>query len=180
VTESAEVMATEGSDGEIAMPCGPEMLPEGGLVPDSDPFADVPALLSPPALAEFNEYMEEEDMRLPSLSFVFPCGLNALSGNFAYFFESAMIPGASLGVSESSIAPSDRGRLEVLSVQASEVSDCRRLPLRREEGLDIGTGLEGGGMDMLAGRAFMSVVPGSACLPFRVEPDESPAAKERR
>lgn len=38
----------------------------------------------------------------------------------------------------------------------------------------------GGGIDMLARSACVSVVPGSKCLPFRFDEEASPEAKERR
>lgn len=52
------------SGGDIATPAAAEMLPDEGRPPPSDPLADVAELRSPPALAEFNEYMDEDDILL--------------------------------------------------------------------------------------------------------------------
>lgn len=81
VTDRAVVAAVE-SGGEIATPTPPEMLPEVGRPPASDPFAEVAELLSPPALAEPSEYMDEDDILLWSASVV-PRGLKAASGRDA-------------------------------------------------------------------------------------------------
>lgn len=62
------------------------------------------------------------------------------------------------------------------------MSDLRREALRKDEGLEIMIGLdeEGGGMEILALSAFVSVVPISAWRPFLLELDRSAEANERR
>lgn len=94
------------------------------------------------------------------------------------------MPAANLGVSKSSMAISCRGLPLLLSVQASEVPDCRRI-LSIDEGRDIMNGLEGaeeegGGMEMLALSACVSVVSGSAYRPFLLRLETSSEANERR
>jgi hypothetical protein len=122
VTESGEV-AVSGCDIPMALP--PGMAPDGGLVPGSDPLAEAAELCTPPALAEVKEYIEDVDMRLPSVSAADARRFKAASGNEGCLYRSARLPPANFGVSESSIADSGRG-LSVPPVQTSDCSDGRR------------------------------------------------------
>jgi hypothetical protein len=122
VTDSADV---EVSGCEIPTALPPGRAPDVGLVPASDPFAEVPELCTPPALVEIKEYIEDVDMRFTSGSAAELRGFKAASGNGGCLVMSAMLPAANLGVSKSSIADSGRG-LSVPPVQTSEFSDGRR------------------------------------------------------
>jgi hypothetical protein len=158
VTDSTDVEVS-GGDVPIALP--PGILPDVGLVPVSDPFAELAELGTPPALAEFKEYIEEVDMRFPSDSAVVLRGLKAASGNEGCLERSTILPATNFGVSKSSITDSGLG-LPVPPDQISELSDGLRW-LNVEDGRDLTVGLaEGGGIDILARSACASVVPGSA------------------
>jgi hypothetical protein len=122
VTDNTDV-AVSGS--KIARPLPAEMLPEGGLEPVSEPFAEA-AGLGPPALAELREYMDDVDILFVPISAADPlCCLRAGSGNDVHLNESAILPAVNFGVSESSIANSGSG-LPVPLVQTSEESDGLR------------------------------------------------------
>jgi hypothetical protein len=162
VTDNADVAV---SGGKAARPFPALTLPEGGLELVSEPFTEA-AELRPPALAEFNEYMDDVDILFVSRSELDPLCLTAGSGNDGYLYESIILPAANFGVSESSIANSGRG-LPVLVVQTSEASDGLRACVKVDEGRDFTVSLaEGGGIEMLTRSAYTSVVPGSACRPF--------------
>jgi len=158
VIDSAEVEVS-GCDTPTALP--PGIAPDAGLVPGSDPLAEAAELCTTPARAELKEYTEDVDMRFLSDSTAEPRGFKAASGKDGCLGMSAMLPAANFGVSKSSIADSGRG-LPVLPVQTSEFSDGRRW-LNVEDGRDLIVGRpEGGGIEILARSACVSVVPGSA------------------
>lgn len=78
------------------------------VAPFSDPFADAAELGAPPALTELREYMDDTDIRFPSISVIEAFGRNAASGNWVCFESSAIAPAVNLGVSKSSTAISSR------------------------------------------------------------------------
>lgn len=122
VTDSTDV---EVSGGDVPIGFTPGKFPDVGLVPVSDPFAEAAELGTPPALAEFKEYIEEVDVRFPSDSPVRLRGSKAASGNEGCLESSAIVPAASFGVSKSSMTDSGRG-LPVPPDQISEFSDGLR------------------------------------------------------
>jgi hypothetical protein len=105
VTETVEVEVsgwevTEPPFGDKVPPCALELGP-----PASDPLADAAELgAPPPALTELSEYMDETDIRLEPISVSDGAARSKGSGSEECLESSAILPGESLGVSESSTA----------------------------------------------------------------------------
>lgn len=149
-------------------------VPPGALEPGpptSDPLADAAELGTPPALAELSEYMDETDMRLGAISDSDGAARSWGSGNEELLESSAILVGASLGVSVSSTADSSLFGIPAFPpiCLADSMLDGARV-LYVEEVRDLDT--DGGGIEMEAESALVSVMLGSACRPFFEVVDE--------
>lgn len=172
MTDTGEVAVSGWETPSGLLPCDnePDVVRDFVAAPESDPLMEAPGLFvpPPPALTELREKTEETDMRFASISDIDGVGLRGASGKWGRFPSSAMVPAESRGVSKSSTAISS------LLVRLLELPPClqasvctRPLVLSVDDVRERGTGLvEGGGIEILARSALVSVVPGSAYRPF--------------
>ena len=122
----------EVSGWEVTEPLLGDKEPPGPLEiepPASDPLADAAELGAPPARTEPSEYMDETDMRLEPRSESDGAARNAGSGSEECLKSSAILPGASFGVSVSSTAKSSL--LVLLGLIPPCLADSRVAGFRR-------------------------------------------------
>lgn len=166
MTDTAEV---DVSGWDVTEPLLGDKLPVGPLgfgPPASEPLAEAAELCTPPARTELSEYMDETDIRFEPKSDSEGAARSEESGSEECFDSSAIFPGASLGVSESSTAKSSLLVL-LLGLVPACLPGSRFVGFRMlyvEDVRDLVT--EGGGIEMDAGSDSVSVTLGSAYRPF--------------
>jgi hypothetical protein len=155
MTDTAEV---DVSGWDVTEPLLGDKLPLGPLAfgpPASEPLAEAAELCTPPARAELSEYTDSDG-----------AARSEDSGSEECFESSAIFPGASLSMSESSTAKSSL-LVRLLGLVPACLPGSRFVGFRMlyvDDVRDLVT--EGGGIEMDAGSDSVSVTLGSAYRPF--------------